>query len=352
MADEDRSAAPDDGRSAPDDSGSDWFFRDRTQEDSQPYPTPARPDQRPGPDQYGPGPGESVAGPGDHGFQATEFRAQPGPDPDATATHYFGPFSRPPGPVDEPTQVLPTYGAAQPPTFGGATGYPAPGGVPPLTPHPPTAAAAAPPPTKQPARRSRTGLLLLVAALLAALVGTAAGYGGARLAQTSAPTVAPTVPAQPTVAAPPTSSADPQSPVPAAPSQIDTVQVAASALPSTVMIRVGSNGSGGTGSGFVLDTEGHIMTNNHVIADAADGGRITVMFSDGARVRGGAGGPQPLLRSGGHQGHRLAPAHARCRSATPRRSRWANRSWRSARLWRSPAPSPRASSAPRTGRWW
>ena len=27
------------------------------------------------------------------------------------------------------------------------------------------------------------------------------------------------------------------------------------------------------------------MTNNHVIADAADGGRITVMFSDGARVR-------------------------------------------------------------------
>ena len=127
--------------------------------------------------------------------------------------------------------------------------------------------------------------MLLVAALLAALVGTAAGYGGARLAQTSAPTAAPTVPAQPTVAAPPTSSADPQSPVPAAPSQIDTVQVAASALPSTVMIRVGSNGSGGTGSGFVLDTDGHIMTNNHVIADAADGGRITVMFSDGARVQ-------------------------------------------------------------------
>ena len=206
MADEDRSAAPDDGRSAPDDTGSDWFFRDRTQEDSQTYAT-----DRPDPDQYRSGPDEYGSGPGDHGFQPTEFQApefrpQP-PDPDATATHYFGPFSRPAGPVDEPTQVLPTYGAAQPPTFGGATGYPAPGGVPPLTPHPPTAVAAAPPPlpTKQPARRSRTGLMLLVAALLAALVGTAAGYGGARLAQTSAPTVAPTVPAQPTVAAPPTS---------------------------------------------------------------------------------------------------------------------------------------------------
>ena len=34
MTDEDRSAAPDDGRSAPGDSGSDWFFRDRTHDDS------------------------------------------------------------------------------------------------------------------------------------------------------------------------------------------------------------------------------------------------------------------------------------------------------------------------------
>ena len=47
------------------------------------------------------------------------------------------------------------------------------------------------------------------------------------------------------------------------------------------MIRVGSSGSGATGSGFVVDTDGHILTNNHVIADAADGGRITVMFADG-----------------------------------------------------------------------
>ena len=64
---------------------------------------------------------------------------------------------------------------------------------------------------------------------------------------------------------------------------MDTVQVAAAALPSTVMIR--SGGSGETGSGFVLDTAGHIMTNNHVIAGAADGGRITVLFSDGRRRR-------------------------------------------------------------------
>ena len=348
MADEDRSAAPDDGRSAPDDSGSDWFFRDRTQED---------------PDQYGPGPGQYRShpdqygpDPGDHEFQTTEFQApefRPQPhDPDATATHYFGPFSRPPGPVDEPIQVLPTYGAAQSPTFGGATGYPAPVGVPPLTPQPPTAvAAAARPSSKQPARRPRTALLLLVAALLAALVGTAAGYGGARLAQTSAPTAAPTVPAQPTVAAPPTSSADPQSPVPAAPSQIDTVQVAASALPSTVMIRVGSNGSGGTGSGFVLDTDGHIMTNNHVIADAADGGRITVMFSDGARVQAELVGRSPsydLAVIKLTESHPLTPLPVGDSEAV----RVGEPVVAIGSPWRSPAPSPRASSVPRTDPWW
>ena len=138
MTDEDRPAAPDDGRPAPDDTGSDWFFRDRTQEDAQTYPT-----GEPDPDQYASGPesrqgtGDYGVGPGDHGFRATEFQSQTGPDPDATAAHYFGPFSRPAGPVDGPTQVLPPYGAAQPPTFGGATGYPAPGGVPPLTPLPP-----------------------------------------------------------------------------------------------------------------------------------------------------------------------------------------------------------------------
>jgi putative serine protease PepD len=133
-------------------------------------------------------------------------------------------------------------------------------------------------------------LILLLAALLAALVGTAAGYAGSRLGQSAAPSPAATAPAAtapaPTTAPPrstPTSSAAAsQTPVPAPPSQMDTVQVAAAALPSTVMIRVGS---GGTGSGFVLDTDGHIMTNNHVVADAADGGRITVVFSDGDRVR-------------------------------------------------------------------
>jgi putative serine protease PepD len=50
------------------------------------------------------------------------------------------------------------------------------------------------------------------------------------------------------------------------------------------MIQVGSGTNGGTGSGFVLDAQGHIMTNNHVVAAAADGGQIRVVFSDGTRT--------------------------------------------------------------------
>jgi putative serine protease PepD len=126
---------------------------------------------------------------------------------------------------------------------------------------------------------------LLVAALLAALIGAGAGYAGSRLAQQSSATPTPAVTTAPAPQPSPAVSSSGQS-TPAAPAggQMDTVQVAAAALPSTVMIRVGSGGSGDTGSGFVLDTAGHIMTNNHVIAGAANGDKITVLFSDGARV--------------------------------------------------------------------
>jgi S1-C subfamily serine protease len=49
--------------------------------------------------------------------------------------------------------------------------------------------------------------------------------------------------------------------------------------PSVVHIAVTTDsfGGGGTGSGFVLDTEGHIVTNNHVVEDAE---RILVRFAD------------------------------------------------------------------------
>jgi putative serine protease PepD len=60
--------------------------------------------------------------------------------------------------------------------------------------------------------------------------------------------------------------------------------VASSALPSTVTIEASnSDGDGGTGTGFVFDKEGHIVTNNHVVAQAVDGGKVAATFPDGKK---------------------------------------------------------------------
>ncbi|MER6535602.1 S1C family serine protease [Streptomyces sp. 900105755] len=60
--------------------------------------------------------------------------------------------------------------------------------------------------------------------------------------------------------------------------------VAQNALPSTVTIESeGTNGEGGTGTGFVFDKQGHIITNNHVVADSLDGGKLTATFPDGKK---------------------------------------------------------------------
>nr|WP_245545957.1 trypsin-like peptidase domain-containing protein [Nocardia higoensis] len=65
-------------------------------------------------------------------------------------------------------------------------------------------------------------------------------------------------------------------------------QVANAVLPSVVSIRttVGENGS--TGSGVVIDGQGYIVTNNHVISmaaqDTSNRASIRVTFADGSRV--------------------------------------------------------------------
>jgi putative serine protease PepD len=77
----------------------------------------------------------------------------------------------------------------------------------------------------------------------------------------------------------------------AAPLEADNGSVAAVAqalLPSTVQIVAELDGreGGATGSGFVLDREGHVVTNDHVVASAAeDDGPIIVIDHRGQRLQ-------------------------------------------------------------------
>ncbi|MFJ6047975.1 S1C family serine protease [Streptomyces sp. NPDC092307] len=57
--------------------------------------------------------------------------------------------------------------------------------------------------------------------------------------------------------------------------------IAATALPGVVTLHVRGTKGSGTGTGFVLDQQGHILTNSHVVADSQE---ITVTFSTGESV--------------------------------------------------------------------
>jgi putative serine protease PepD len=60
--------------------------------------------------------------------------------------------------------------------------------------------------------------------------------------------------------------------------------IAAKALPSVVTIKVDGADGSGTGSGFVLDRDGHIITNNHVVSSVAERGTIQVQLSNGTEI--------------------------------------------------------------------
>lgn len=57
--------------------------------------------------------------------------------------------------------------------------------------------------------------------------------------------------------------------------------IAADVLPSVVSIEVQVGQGGATGSGLILKEDGYILTNNHVVAEAAGGAKVVVTFADG-----------------------------------------------------------------------
>ncbi len=130
-------------------------------------------------------------------------------------------------------------------------------------------------PVSAPAPAPRRWPLFAVAGL--AVAGISAGTGGVA-GYYAAPT------------ADPPSSAAAAPPVAGVPS--DLVGAAARALPGVVSVQVRSGSGGSSGSGFVFDDRGHIVTNNHVVA-AAGGGRVSVVGSDGRRLTADVIGTDP-----------------------------------------------------------
>jgi putative serine protease PepD len=175
---------------------------------------------------------------------------------------YFGPFG------ELPVDAAPDQYSLPAGTYPPSSSWP-----PPKTGSLRTGSHAGARPTRN--RGVRGGAVVAVAAATALLVGGAAGYGGALIAGRGGGVAeAPSATAPTAAGSTPTGAATPAA-GPAGP--MDTVAVAARALPGTVTIQVGR----ATGSGFLMDTDGRILTNNHVVAGAADGAPIRVNFSDG-----------------------------------------------------------------------
>jgi putative serine protease PepD len=73
-------------------------------------------------------------------------------------------------------------------------------------------------------------------------------------------------------------------PAPLDPENGSVAAVAEALLPSTVQIITrGGSGGAATGSGFVVDHQGHVITNNHVVSGVSDQGTIQVIDHAGRR---------------------------------------------------------------------
>jgi putative serine protease PepD len=204
---------------------------------------PPSPDQvrLPGPEQ----PGESAGDP------ARDPATQPSAGSPGAARPYPGVFGEP-GAAWSPPQVAPEAR----PDYG---------------PRPPYAA-----PEAGPARSGLPGWTWPVISVLALVLGIAGGaVGGALVAGGDSDDNGGVLQVQRRTAPP--LDADNRS----------IAAVSATVLPSTVQIIAEYNGKaqGATGSGFVFDKQGHIITNNHVVAEAAaDSGPIEVIDHDGRHM--------------------------------------------------------------------
>lgn len=152
-------------------------------------------------------------------------------------------------------------------TAGGPSGAPFGPTPQPAYPQPPQPTAAAPRTPEPPKARRKLAGFVAVAMLSAGIGGGAAVAANHYLAPDKAASSSPAVSTQVVQA----SSNSP-----------DWATTAAAVKDAVVAIQVtGRNGSG-DGSGVVIDAEGHIVTNNHVVAGGGEGAKLTVTIGDQA----------------------------------------------------------------------
>jgi putative serine protease PepD len=161
---------------------------------------------------------------------------------------------------NRPTYGYPDYGY---PSHNNPYGYQSSQQEPPLPPVPPKS------------RRPWAALVVgaAVTAVVAGGVGGAVGYTAAR---------ATTSPAQPTAFA--TLPAATETGVGSPPADGSIAAIAIALEPSVVQLNVSGSQGSGTGSGFILRSDGYILTNNHVANIADGGGSIKVVFNDGSKA--------------------------------------------------------------------
>ncbi|QGV78727.1 S1C family serine protease [Streptomyces ficellus] len=217
---------------------------------------PAPPVQRPGPTPaqgtavppaYGtPPPAAPQPGTPQPGTPQHHQHAQPAVPPQAPPPH-------PPQPQPQPQQPQATQWLQYDP-------WSTPGG-----PRQPLTHSGGPVP-HAPRKGRRRGLAVVAALLFAGLTGVLGGGVGAYIERHGGLTTVEL----------PQAGADEEGRAP------DSVAgIAASALPGVVTLHVSGGGEQGTGTGFVLDERGHILTNHHVVDPAGTSGDITVTFSGG-----------------------------------------------------------------------
>ncbi|WP_285506899.1 trypsin-like peptidase domain-containing protein [Actinokineospora sp. NBRC 105648] len=132
-------------------------------------------------------------------------------------------------------------------------------------------------------REGRKSGLVVGMTVLALVVGGAAGAAGGYLAadnrsSSSSATALDAPPTAKQTAAAPAGSVE---------------SVAQKVLPSVVQLQVQGRSSAGEGSGFVISADGLIVTNNHVVEGAANGGQITAVFQDGRTAKASIVGRDP-----------------------------------------------------------